>query len=150
MVAYTISKEAAHLNNLYRSKHNKVIAGVAGGMAEYANLDIALTRLIWVLAFFAGGVGILAYIICWIIIPESSVENNQPSSGDDNETGVQTVNSGQNTTRRNNAGLLLIGLGIIFLIKNFLPWHYWNKGWPLIIVAVGLYILLSNKKGDQQ
>ena len=150
MIANIIDKEAAHLNNLSRSKHNKMIAGVAGGMAEYASVDVALMRLIWVLAFFAGGVGFLAYIICWIIIPESSVEDNQQSSGYNTETDLQADNSSQRTARRNNAGLLLIGLGLIFLIKNFLPWHYWNKGWPLIIVAAGLYILLANKKGDQQ
>ncbi len=133
------------MNNLYRSKQNSMIAGVAGGMAEYANLDVALMRLIWVLAFFAGGVGFLAYIICWIIIPESTND----SSNDRNDTTLQADHSGQRTARRRNAGLLLIGLGLIFLVKNFIPWHYWDKGWPLILVAVGLYILLANKKGDQ-
>ena len=127
-----------------------MIAGVAGGMAEYANVDVALMRLIWLLAFFAGGVGFLAYIICWIIIPESSAENNQQASDTNNEAGLQTDDPSRRATRRNNAGLLLIGLGIILLIKNFIPWHYWDKGWPLIIVAVGLYVLLANKKGDQQ
>jgi len=46
MIAHTIDKEAAYLNNLSRSKHNKMIAGVAGGMAENVNVDIALMRLI--------------------------------------------------------------------------------------------------------
>jgi phage shock protein PspC (stress-responsive transcriptional regulator) len=127
-----------------------MIAGVAGGMAEYANVDVALMRLIWVLAFFAGGVGFLAYIICWIIIPESSEENNQQPSEFNGEAGTPADDPSRRAARRNNAGLLLIGLGIIFLVKNFIPWHYWDKGWPLIIVAIGLYILLANKKGDPQ
>lgn len=137
------------MNNLYRSKQNKIIAGVAGGMAEYANLDVTLMRLIWVLAFFAGGIGFPAYIICWIIIPERTTDDSQNSVSESNQTDLQADNPAQKAARHRNAGLILIGLGLIFLIKNFLPWHYWDKGWPLILVVVGLYILLANKKGDQ-
>ncbi len=136
------------MNNLYRSKQNRMIAGVAGGMAEFANLDVTLMRLIWALAFFAGGVGFLAYIICWIIIPESTGESMQNTGNEYNETGQAMISANQGTDGRRNVGLVLIGFGLIFLIKNFIPWHYWDKGWPLILVAVGLYILLANKKGD--
>lgn len=136
------------MNNLYRSSQNRMIAGVAGGMAEYANVDVALMRLIWVLAFLAGGFGFPAYIICWIIIPERSGEHQQYPMDTDRETGQLPDHLNQHADRRRNAGLILIGLGLIFLIKNFIPWHYWDKGWPLILVAVGLYILLAHKKGD--
>lgn len=56
---------------LYRSKTNKMIAGVCGGIGEYFNIDPTLVRLAWVLlsiplAFFGG---VLAYIIAAIIIP---------------------------------------------------------------------------------
>ena len=56
---------------IYRSKKNRVIAGVCGGIGEYFNIDPTLVRLLWVLLIFAGGSGILAYIIAWIIIPEA-------------------------------------------------------------------------------
>jgi len=55
---------------LFRSKKNRVIAGVCGGMGEYFNIDPTLIRLVWILFAFAVGSGILAYIIAWIIIPE--------------------------------------------------------------------------------
>jgi len=55
---------------LYRSKKNRVIAGVCGGIGEYFNTDPTLIRLIWVFFVLIGGSGILAYIIAWIIIPE--------------------------------------------------------------------------------
>tara|TARA_Y100000310_G_scaffold123899_1_gene122654 strand:- start:2416 stop:2850 length:435 start_codon:yes stop_codon:yes gene_type:complete len=55
---------------LYRSKSNRVLGGVCGGIGEYFGIDPTLIRLAWVLFTFVGGSGVLAYIICWIIIPE--------------------------------------------------------------------------------
>lgn len=55
---------------LYRSRNNRMISGVCGGVAEYINLDPTIIRLLWVLFCFAGGTGVLAYIIAAIIIPE--------------------------------------------------------------------------------
>ena len=60
-----------NIKKLYRSKKNRVIAGVCGGIGEYFNIDPTLIRLIWILFVFAGGSGILAYIIAWLIIPEA-------------------------------------------------------------------------------
>jgi phage shock protein C len=55
---------------LYRSSTDRMIGGVAGGLAEYFKLDPALVRIAWVVAVFFGGFGILAYIILWIVLPE--------------------------------------------------------------------------------
>lgn len=55
---------------LYRSDRDRILGGVAGGIAEYFDVDPTLVRLVWVLLGLAGGSGILAYIIAWIIIPE--------------------------------------------------------------------------------
>jgi phage shock protein C len=47
-----------------------MVAGVAGGMAEWSGLPVALVRLVWLLAFLPGGVpGLLLYLICWALIP---------------------------------------------------------------------------------
>jgi len=54
---------------LYRSKKNKIIAGVCGGIGEYLDTDPTLIRLLWVLGTLLWGAGILAYIFAWIIIP---------------------------------------------------------------------------------
>ena len=54
---------------LYLSSTDKKLFGVCGGIAEYFNIDSTLVRLAWVLAFFAVGIGLLAYIICALIIP---------------------------------------------------------------------------------
>jgi len=56
---------------LFRSKKNRMIAGVCAGIGEYLDIDPTVIRLLWVLiTFFSGGAGVLAYIIAWIIIPE--------------------------------------------------------------------------------
>jgi len=60
----------AKTKRLYRSKKNRIIGGVCGGIAEYVNTDPTLIRLLWVLATLLWGAGLFAYIIAWIIIPE--------------------------------------------------------------------------------
>ena len=55
---------------LYRSNSDKKIAGVCAGLAKYLNIDVTLIRLIWALVVICGGAGLLAYLICALVIPE--------------------------------------------------------------------------------
>jgi phage shock protein C len=55
---------------LYRSKRDRMLGGVCGGLGNFFTIDPVLIRLMWVVSFFAVGVGFLAYIIAWIIVPE--------------------------------------------------------------------------------
>ena len=55
---------------LYRSRNQRMICGVCGGIAEYFNIDPTIIRLAWVLFSLAGGSGILVFLIAAIIIPE--------------------------------------------------------------------------------
>lgn len=55
---------------LYRSTTDKMVAGICGGIAEYFDIDSTIIRLIWILLFIGAGSGIIAYIICWIVIPK--------------------------------------------------------------------------------
>ncbi len=54
---------------LYKSNSNKMLDGVCAGIAEYFDIDPTLIRLGWVVLTLAGGSGILAYIICALVIP---------------------------------------------------------------------------------
>ncbi len=65
-----------NVNRIHRSQNNKLIAGVAAGLAEYFNIDPVLMRLLFVIIFLAGGSGILLYIILWIIMPKDTPDNN--------------------------------------------------------------------------
>jgi phage shock protein C len=54
---------------LYRSRNDRVLGGVCSGLGKYFNIDPVIVRLIWALLFFAAGLGFLAYIIAWIVVP---------------------------------------------------------------------------------
>jgi phage shock protein C len=58
---------------VYRSRKDRILGGVCGGLGNYFNLDPVLVRVIWVVLLFAAGVGFLAYILAWILIPEEPV-----------------------------------------------------------------------------
>jgi phage shock protein C len=56
-----------------RSRSDRMIGGVAGGLARYFNIDTTIVRLLFVLAVFLGGVSPLIYILLWIVMPEEPV-----------------------------------------------------------------------------
>ncbi|MBP1909389.1 PspC domain-containing protein [Methanolobus bombayensis] len=55
---------------LTRSRTDRMIAGVCGGLGNYLGIDPVIIRLLWAIAIFAYGTGLLLYILAWIIIPE--------------------------------------------------------------------------------
>ena len=55
---------------LFRSRTNKQIAGVCGGLGEYFDIDPTIIRLVWVVAVFCAGGGLFAYLLAMIIIPQ--------------------------------------------------------------------------------
>jgi len=61
---------------LYRSRKERIIGGVCGGLGEFLDVDPTLIRLLWaVITVLSIGAGIVAYLVAWIIIPER--KNNQ-------------------------------------------------------------------------
>ena len=55
---------------LYRSKTDKKLAGICGGLGNYFDIDPTIIRLAWVVALFFAGGGLFAYILAWLIVPE--------------------------------------------------------------------------------
>jgi phage shock protein C len=56
---------------LYRSRNDRKLAGVCGGIAEYYGWDPTLVRVAWIVLTLLGGSGILIYLIMWLVMPES-------------------------------------------------------------------------------
>lgn len=57
---------------LYRSRQNRMICGICGGIGEYFNIDPTIVRLLWALLICFAGTGILVYIIFAIVVPEAN------------------------------------------------------------------------------
>lgn len=75
----------AESKKFVRSTTDKMVAGVCGGLAKYFDIDTTIVRVLFVLFALAGGPGILAYIILWIVMPEdggTSVVEDMTSSSD--------------------------------------------------------------------
>jgi len=52
-----------------------MVAGICGGIAEYFDVDSTIIRLLWILLFIGAGSGLIAYIICWLVIPKGNYYN---------------------------------------------------------------------------
>jgi len=66
---------------LYRSRRDRRIAGVAGGVAEYLEVDPTVIRVLWVLTIFFGGIGLFMYIVMAFIVPLEPLEALGPQVG---------------------------------------------------------------------
>ncbi len=141
---------------LYRSRSEKMIGGVAGGIAVYFEIDPTLVRILFIISLFLGGSGILAYIILWIVVPEAPDSSESFSATSGQET-TSTSPPSDDTTykhaaeihkekRTNAAGIILIVIGFLFLADNIFPRFDFDKFWPLILIAIGAGLLLNSKK----
>ena len=74
---------------LYKSPDNRMIEGICGGIGEYLDVDPTLVRIFWLIFTFAGGAGLIAYIIASFVVPERPIEDMYcPSCGAVNEQGA--------------------------------------------------------------
>jgi phage shock protein C len=132
------------MEELRRKTSSARIAGVAAGLANYFNTSPLLFRLLFILAAFWGGTGILIYAILWISLPSDLVPSNTPKPGenDQNQAG-KSSNSGGNTL---GTGLVLITLGVLFLLETYIPAFYFEKFWPVLLILLGIILLLNSIK----
>jgi phage shock protein PspC (stress-responsive transcriptional regulator) len=145
------------MNRLYRSSTHKVIGGVAGGLGEYLDFDPVLIRIALVVAVFFGGVGLLAYIIAWIIIPEQPRESTMSTPIDPQQTTVPPQPPPPQPQKPEPkqgrgsivGGLVLLVIGFLFLAENFLPDFHFGDWWPLILVAIGVGMLYKAVRSNQ-
>lgn len=127
---------------LYRSRDDRFIAGVCGGLGEYFNISPALFRVLAVFLVLANGFGGLAYIVCWIVIPE------EPGEKEAEKTEKKPKEAKAQTDHSLVWAVILIAFGIFFLIHNFYPaMNIWRL-WPLALVAVGIQMLISNYRDN--
>ena len=142
---------------LYRSRKNRVIFGVCGGLGEYFEIDPFIVRIIFVAMTLAGGSGILLYLILAFLIPLSpngaySAEN--PERIDIKERADELVSElraqGFKWTASSWIGVAIIILGIMLFLNQIFPSYFFNGGlfWALVIIITGIAIL-TRKKNNQ-
>lgn len=121
------------VRSLVRSREDRVLAGVCGGLGRYLAVDPLVVRLIAV-ALILSGVGVLAYIIAWIVIPEapSASESTAPTY-DQRTTGIMI-------------GGAMIAIGALFVVRQMVPWFEHAAFWPLMVVAAGVAVLITARR----
>jgi phage shock protein C len=129
---------------LYRSRANRVIAGVCGGLGEYLNIDPIIFRVVFVAMALAGGSGILIYLIGVLVIPETTVAEQVVA--DKNEVIIGPKN--WLSDRRNVIGAIIVVIGLVALLNQISPFHWlrWDFFWPVLIVIIGAYLIFKNRK----
>lgn len=116
---------------LRRSRGDRVIAGVCGGLGRYLGIDPVLLRIAMVVLAIAGGGGLLIYVVAWVLIP---VEREGESLGTARPPGADTT--------RLIVGGALIAIGTILLLNLSLP-RLGKYFWPLALIAVGVAVVVQ-------
>ncbi len=160
---------------LYRDEYHKKIAGVCAGLAEYFNVDVAIVRVIFVLALIFHGGGLLIYIIFWIVLPKKplfidpNVDYRVPPQNPDSGsqfTGTSYANAGTSFSNqpfpnqpyqapRNSTSLVAIVFGVILIIIggsillddfDIIPDWDFERLWPVVLIVVGCAIMISGER----
>ena len=137
---------------LYKSPDDRLLFGVAGGHAEYFDIDPVLVRVAWVVVtIVTGGVAALVYLVLAIVTPEDRNRGEVVAEEDESETdGVDYQKVRRRSRRRNRAsyavGAVLIGIGVLFLLSNLGIFSSirWDLVWPVAIIVLGLAILIPS------
>jgi phage shock protein PspC (stress-responsive transcriptional regulator) len=156
-------------DRLFRSRKERVIGGVCGGLAEYFGIDPIIIRIIFVVLLIGKGVGLLAYLIMWVAIPEEPLEhyyarfkqapgNSNPSGGINPEGEnqgpqhefAQPADYSAYMPKKNNGGLVfgigLIGLGLLFLFWTLIPSFEFELFFPILLVVLGAFLIFNSLK----
>lgn len=125
---------------LRRSKQDRVIAGVSGGLGRYFDVDPVLFRVAFVLLLVPGGIGLLVYIISWIAMPEFKSEEDEQR-----DSLAKPMN-------RRIAGSLIGGLlilfGVMILLQQFIDWFDPRIIGGAVLIVIGAVIVIRGLSND--
>ena len=127
---------------LYRSRRDRMLAGVAGGLAEIWGADPALVRIIWaLLAILTGGAALLVYIVMAIVVPDESAVYGAAGAPVGEQAARPPRTGGLAPTVL--IGGFLIVLGGFFLIREIFPHLDFDWIWPLALVGLGAVLVVT-------
>jgi phage shock protein C len=151
---------------LSRSRTDRFIGGVCGGLGKYLGIDSTVIRLIFLVLLFGNGIGLLLYIILWILLPaEGEAAPSSASVGDRISEGMKGVGEDIRTAAQVphpqaglwiGAGLIILGailffeqLAEILGLQWLTVWISWSTLWPVLIIVLGVALILrGSRRGE--
>jgi phage shock protein C len=145
---------------LERSRANRVIGGVCGGLAEYLDIDPTFVRVVMIILAFPFGVGILIYFVLLFLMPNPGEPSPfvRPAGGPaasptDQASPTTTVSARvvdpiEVDRRRGGLGILLVAVGVIFMLGNVGAFRFieWQVIWPLVLIALGVFFIAQRTR----
>ena len=123
------------IRRVRRSRQDRVFGGVCGGLGRYLNVDPVLLRIAAVALALSGGLGVLAYIIAWIVIPEAPEDASEPPIDPASRSKAALI-----------VGTALVALGALMLARTVLPWFDSSVFWPLVVVSGGVLLVVTARR----
>lgn len=136
------------MKRIYRSREDRIIAGVCSGFAEYFRIDPIIIRLVWIFFTIFGGMGILAYIFSIILISENDSSKAKAIKAEDDRDEKMVL-----------WGVVIIIVGILLFFRHrpmvSMMWHSMSGNWfnilfAIALIGVGIYVLLNRKSDDKE
>jgi phage shock protein C len=139
--------------HLYRCRHDRRIAGVAAGVAEYFGLDVTLVRILWFLSIFFGGATLVVYVGLALIVPLeplTAAEAANPATVHDHEL---AATDHRHVERRPGMLTTWLGVGLVLLgglalIDVVVPGISWRYLWPVFIVGLGGLLIVGSLRRE--
>lgn len=133
------------MEELRRSTQQPIIAGVAAGLGDYFKTNPLLFRILFILTGLYSGIGVLIYVVLWIGL---STDQDQPQEIEP-EQSPSPGKTGSSRSSTLATGLLLIVLGLLFLLEEFIPAFYFEKFWPILLVITGIVLLYNSTRSHK-
>jgi phage shock protein PspC (stress-responsive transcriptional regulator) len=142
---------------IYRSRSDRMVFGVCGGIAEYYNIESLWVRLVFIFLGITGAIGFLLYLALALLMPldpastdrspnllDSAGRLKEKAAGLSAEWRMESLSTER---RRNLLGLVIVAIGVIAFYNELFPefWIGWKIVWPIVIILIGFSFISSGR-----
>ncbi|MGY4687993.1 phage-shock protein [Petrotoga mexicana DSM 14811] len=144
------------MRKLYRSRENKILAGVCGGLGEYFEIDPVIIRLLWIVLSLVWGFGVILYIIAIFIIPPQPQGNRYSDEHLEETPGTEHHHISHNLEDEDRKvviglfALLFIVIGLIILVSIITPSTFFFRNFikiviSILLIGIGAYLISKSR-----